>query len=231
MAENSIPNHSPGPNDTSGSDGSHRNEARTENISEGESISVEGILADSARAEAENAQFLHEPDGAVYRPDMPDWGAYLRWPDDGDSWICDQDIEMAKELLPSPRVFRRDHWDGEFYHLRYGQLILRVRPTMWTKVPPIDLSVDQQVEVLGRHGENDPGIFRVREIFYSATTQRCEFILGRRDLTLAKRFVRADLRPTSVKYHLRVDYYKHEKPKLQSSGEADMLDVGDILSD
>ena len=41
----------------------------------------------------------------------PKYGYYPRWPEDGDAWVHPEDAALAKALLPSPRVFRRD---GEF---------------------------------------------------------------------------------------------------------------------
>ena len=164
-----------------------------------------------------------------YRPNMPDWGAFLRWPMDGVQWLHADDVDIAKRLLPSQRVFCRRKWDGEFYWLHYGQEVLRVRPAMWTQVPGVDLEVGQRVELLARLGKNDPGVFRIAEVLFDAAMGRVHFMLSRDVLTMERRFVREDLRPVAIKHHLRVGYYKHQPPSLDASAVSDSLDVGDLL--
>ncbi len=169
--------------------------------------------------------------GQDYRPDMPDWGAFLRWPTDGVQWLHEDDIAIAKRLLPSQRVFCRRKWDGEYYWLQYGQDEIRIRPVMWTQVPQVDLDVGQQVELLARLGKNDPGVFRVAEILFCAALGRVSFRLTRDTLTLKKQFLREDLRPVSVKHHLRTGYYHHQAPKLDAAVKTETLYVGDLLED
>lgn len=193
------------------------------------SLSVGKIFAEQGEAEEANARYAPPHNDVSYRPDLPDWGVYFRWPDNGDEWICDADLKHAERLLPSLRVFKRDEWDGEFYHLRYGEITIRVRPSMWTSVPSVDIGVGQQVELLERHGENDPGIFRIHDIWYSLTKQECEFTLGRNDMPLAKRFSRKDLRPIFVQHHLRSGFYEHAQPKSNLPNDLERLDVGDLL--
>ena len=164
-----------------------------------------------------------------YRPSLPDWGAYLRWPANDTAWIHSEDLDTATELLPSNRVLKREKWDGEFYWLSYGDKKLRVRPSLWTRVPDIDLEVGEQVELLHRQGENDPGIFHIHEIMFCEVRNVLEFYLRRDELVLERAFLRIDLQPLIVKHDLRAGFYEHKQPKSASDGDSDMLDVGDIL--
>lgn len=168
------------------------------------------------------------PTPTSYRPDLPDWGSYLRWPSEDQEWIHEEDIESASELLPSRRIWKRYRWDGEFYWLSYGTTVLRVRPTMWTRVPDIDLEVGQQIELLGRHGRNDRGIFRIHEILYSQQGHIAEYYLRRDELILERAFHRVDLKPTYIKHSLRSEFYQHQPPRLAASSDIDSLDVGDL---
>ncbi len=170
-------------------------------------------------------------DPISYRPELPDWGVYLRWPLDGETWISAEDIAVARQLIPSRRVFKRFHWDGEYYHLSYGDHLVRVRPSLWTRVDQLDLAVGQQVELLHRHGENDPGVFRVHEILLSTCHERFEFYLLRDELVIEKAFTRDDLRPIHVSHNLRAGFYEHELPKSSKDGNSERLDVGDLLGD
>lgn len=166
-----------------------------------------------------------------YRPDLPDWGVYLRWPEAGENWIHDEDRQTALALLPGRRVFRRSQWDGEYYWLHYGQTTIRVKPTMWVSVPSVDLEVGNQVEVLSLHGQNDPGVFFLSEILYSPRTGEIEFYVKRADVQIPRSFSRDDLRPIHVRHHLRTAYYQHAVPKSNLPDDLQLLDVGESLLD
>ena len=165
------------------------------------------------------------------RPDLPDWGAYMRPPEDGVAWIHPQDIEIAQALIPSARVFRRSQWDGEHYWLHYGEITLRVRPTLWILTPPVDLDVGEQVELLSRYGANDAGIYHIADILFNARQNQIEFHLRRDDLVIGRPFVREDLRQLHEQHELRAGFYRHELPKAVLPDNIDLLDVGDLLSE
>ncbi len=162
------------------------------------------------------------------RPDLPDWGIYARWPADGEAWVHPDDRELARRLLPSRRIWRRNRWDGQYYWLQYGPAILRVQPTMWRRVPDCDLDVGQQVELLERHGKNDRGIYRIAELLHSDSSGSLEILLTRGTLAIARAFSRADLRPIEEKYNLRSGFYSHSAPKSSAADDVDRLDVGDL---
>lgn len=165
-----------------------------------------------------------------YRPALPDWGVYMRWPSDGVEWIHPQDVDLVRRLIPSRRVLRRDAWDGEFYHLHYGELSLRVRPSMWIRVPDIDLEVGQQIELLSRHRKNDPGIFRIAEILLVPTSGEIEYALQNDELTLKRKFSRTDVKPLTVKHKLRAGFYEHPPATCDIPDDVELLDVGKLTA-
>jgi hypothetical protein len=165
------------------------------------------------------------------RPDLPDWGVFLRPPESGIAWIHPDDVEVALKLIPSPRVFRRSRWDGEFYYLHYGDVTLRIRPAMWLKVPDVDLNVGQKVELLSRNSLNDAGIYRIADIHFNGKSGAIEYFLYRDELRIEKVFEREDLRPIEVQYELRDGYYEHPQAKLIKPDELKSLDVGDLLGE
>ena len=171
-----------------------------------------------------------KPASDSYRPALPDWGVYMRWPSDDEEWIHPQDLDVVRQLVPSRRVFRRAAWDGEFYLLHYGDLSFRVRPSMWVRVPDIDLEVGQQVELLSRHQKNDPGIYRIAGIFFVPTTGEVEYALQNDELTLKRKFCRTDLQPLRVKHQLREGYYEHPPVKSNIPDDVELLDVGRLTS-
>lgn len=167
--------------------------------------------------------------GSSYRPELPDFGVYLRWPIEGVDWIHPDDRAVAKGLIPSRKVLRREKWDGEYYWLRYGDQTIRVHPSMWVRVAETDLAVDQQVELLSCHGEHDAGIYRIAEIFFETKSQSIEYVLRRDRLEIPHFFQREDLRPLHVTHKLRDGFYQHAPPKSQLPPGIDLLDVGDLL--
>ena len=50
----------------------------------------------------------------------PKYGYYPWWPEDGNDWVHPEDVELARQMIPSPRVFRRDGEQGPFVILHYG---------------------------------------------------------------------------------------------------------------
>ncbi|MFN3191839.1 MAG: hypothetical protein ACE361_15110 [Aureliella sp.] len=200
-----------------------------QNQPDAQADSDEDVVVRSAKRKDREANGSEE--SISYRPDMPDWGAFLRWPEDGEQWICDEDVEVVRQLVPSRRVWRRTDWQDGFYHLCYGETKVRVRPSMWTAAPAIDLEVGQQVEVLSKQGENDPGIFRIREILLTECLTACEYVLQRDEMPLEHVFQRNDLRPIHVRYELRSGYYEHQRPRAQQLESSELLDVGDLESD
>jgi hypothetical protein len=163
-----------------------------------------------------------------YRPELPDWGVYLTWPTEGQSWIHPADLSLALRLIPSHRVFHRTRWDRTFYQLHYGELSIRVRPTLWVRVEAVDLQVGQQVELLARNGANDPGIFTIRDILFCPRKQETEFSLSQRGMTLPKRFARQDLRPLRVVPSLRSGFFQHLPQTSKFPPDLEFLDVGEL---
>jgi hypothetical protein len=166
-----------------------------------------------------------------YRPELPDWGVYLTWPAEGQSWIHPADLSNALRLIPSHKVFHRTRWDESFYQLHYGELTIRVRPTLWMRVAPVDLQVGQQVELLARNGANTPGIFTVRDILFCPCKQEIEYSLSQRGMTLQKMFSREDLRPLRVVHSLRNNFFQHQPQSSRFPPDLELLNVGELTVD
>jgi hypothetical protein len=102
----------------------------------------------------------------------PRYGYYPWWPEDGNDWLHPEDVELARELIPSPRVFRRDGEQGPFVILHYGDLRLRVKRTLWQEVTSEGFEIGDWVEVLSRGRRNTPRTGVIREMHWN-TTERC----------------------------------------------------------
>lgn len=163
-----------------------------------------------------------------YRPALPDFGVYTHWPSAGFSWIHPHDIALAGRLIPSRRVFQRVRFDDTYYHLRYGRKQIRVRPTLWTLMPPADVHVGDQVELRCNFQRNEPGLASVVEVLANRQLDGFDFILRRGQMILPRSFTRSDFHLLSVRHHLRSGYYEHPVAKYSPPVDLEKLDVGDL---
>lgn len=127
-------------------------------------------------------------------PELPDCGVYTVWPENGVGWIHPDDVALAENLIPSGRVFRRVGFCGTYYRLEYGSLVLRVKPTMWSKVHDEGFWIGDQVEIKGDFLTNEPSIAFVSEALYDPATGMISYTLIQRDMTLDKHYHASELR-------------------------------------
>jgi hypothetical protein len=81
-------------------------------------------------------------------PLLPDYGCFARWPEDGSSFIHPDDRAIVTRVIPSERVFRRDHFDDVYYHYSYGRIRFRLRPAMWLKIKTEGFDVGDEIETI-----------------------------------------------------------------------------------
>jgi hypothetical protein len=162
---------------------------------------------------------------------LPDCGMIAVWPEPGTGWIHPEDVTSAERLLPSHRVWRRVRFDGEYYELWYGATRLRVRPCLWQTVPDTDIQLADRVEILSGLGTIEPGIARVREIRFDPARDEHAFFLLKAELPLPQPFRREQFQLLAVRHALKPPYLPHPVPKLWTSPDLELLDVGNLLSD
>lgn len=85
----------------------------------------------------------------------PKYGYYPWWPENGNDWVYPEDVELARRLIPSPRVWRRDGAAGELIVLTYGELTLRVRRSLWRELRWEGFDLGDMVEVRTRGMQNE----------------------------------------------------------------------------
>ena len=163
-----------------------------------------------------------------YRPALPDFGVYTHWPVQGCGWIHPHDIGTALRLIPSRRVFERLRFDGSYYYLRYGNHRLRVRPSMWLRVPEVDVRVGDRVELLSGFGRFDPGIATVTEVLFNSSRQSFEFVMRRGAMVLPQRLGREQFRLLSRRYRLRSSHVSQQPPRFCPPADIELLNVGDL---
>lgn len=165
---------------------------------------------------------------ASYRPDLPDWGCLLHVSEEFDALVHEEDLQEAMRLIPSRRVFCRDRWDGEFYWLHYGSASLRVRPSMWVSAPASEFRVGEQIELLRRQGENDAGIYHIRDVTLAKNGEALEYWLRRGEMPIERSFGPDDLMALEHKHQLKVGFFQHAIPVARLPQDLETLNVGNL---
>ena len=126
----------------------------------------------------------------------PKYGHYPWWPEDGDQWVHPEDIELARSMIPSPRVWRREGAHGDCVVLHYGDVRLRVKRTLWVEAQHEGYDLGDWVEVRPRGMTNDPVTGQIRDMHWHALTNELRYYLTLGDGSrLEKPFTSHDLKP------------------------------------
>ena len=124
----------------------------------------------------------------------PKYGYYPWWPEDGNDWLHPEDVELARQLIPSLRVFRREGEQGPFVVLRYGDVRLRVQRTLWQEVQPEGIEMGDWVEVLSRGYRNTPRTGVIREIVWDDALRGLRYQISENGTPIARFYSAEDLR-------------------------------------
>ena len=123
----------------------------------------------------------------------PKYGHFPWWPEDGNAWIHPDDVDLARSMIPSDRVFRRDGTDGEYLLMHYGDIVLRVRRKLWQEVPPADFELGDWVEVLSRGMRNEPRTGVVREVLWDDRARDFRYLITENDVPIEQAYTGDDL--------------------------------------
>jgi hypothetical protein len=125
----------------------------------------------------------------------PKFGYFPRWPEDGNDWLHPDDVALARTLIPSGRIFRRDGADGEYQFLHYGDTRLRAKPALWQEVSPEDFNIGDWVEVKSRGMLNEPRTGVIREMLWNDSTRAIGYQIAENGVPIADLYAREDLQP------------------------------------
>ena len=157
-------------------------------------------------------------------PDLktdPKYGFYPWWPQDGDDWVHPEDVELARSVIPSPRIWRREGQTGDFLVLSYGDLKLRVRRTLWREAPHEGFDVGDLVEVLPHGMKNEPCTGEVRDVHWDDHECGVRYLVEAADGTMLERPLEArDLKQVEAPS-------PREQARMEPSGEESDLEVED----
>jgi hypothetical protein len=123
----------------------------------------------------------------------PKYGYFPRWPQDGNGWLHPDDVAVARAMIPSGRVFRRDGTSGEYGLLHYGDVTLRVRPALWQEVEPEGLEIGDWVEVLSRGMLNEPRTGVIREMLWDENIRGLRYQINEGGQPVDQLYAREDL--------------------------------------
>jgi hypothetical protein len=123
----------------------------------------------------------------------PKYGYFPRWPQDGNDWIHPEDVEAARSMIPSGRVFRRDGTSGRYAVLHYGEVQLRVLPALWQEVLPEGLEIGDWVEVVSRGMLNEPRTGTIREVLWDEDSQALHYQIWTNGQPIERLYAREDL--------------------------------------
>ncbi|QDS98043.1 DUF6960 family protein [Adhaeretor mobilis] len=148
----------------------------------------------------------------------PRYGYFAHWPEDGDAWLHPEDVELARTLIPSDRVFRRERAeDDEFDRLVYGDKAIRVKPALWNEVQGEGYEIGQWVEVLSRGMKNTPQTAVIREIHWDHKQRALRYQIRHNEDLVPNFYAAEDLRPVETTPEAA------EPVVIEPSGEAEEL--------
>lgn len=124
----------------------------------------------------------------------PKYGHYPWWPEDGDGWVHPEDVAAARALIPSGRIFRRDGSAGGYLLMHYGEVTLRVRPTLWQEVEPEGFEIGDWVEVRSRGLANEPRTGTIAEIAWDDNAGEIRYQIVENGQRIETLYARDDLK-------------------------------------
>jgi hypothetical protein len=152
-------------------------------------------------------------------PQLPDFGCFLRWPENGQGFIHPDDVATVTRVVPSPRVLKRISFDGVYYHYVYGGLRFRLRPAMWLPVRTEGIEIDDQVETKGVGLEREQFVATVWGMYY-VQRKGCILYRLRRGEQVVPRLYPADhLRLLTDKATVRPPTTQYRPPVWDGRGD------------
>lgn len=138
----------------------------------------------------------------------PKYGYYPWWPQDGNDWVHPEDIELARKMIPSQRVFRREGSSEALVVLRYGDVRLRVRRTLWEEVEPEGFEIGDVVEVRSRGMKNEPRTGVIAEMLWDEQEVGLRYQIMDRDHVVETLYASDDLKhvePSAPRVEVRIE--------------------------
>jgi hypothetical protein len=124
---------------------------------------------------------------------LPQHGFCL-WPEDGEDWIHPNDLEVAKTLIPSKRIFRKQDCTDPvleklgYCEYAYGDVSFRGLPTLWHQVDTDGFELGDTVEVKSSYGKFRPIIGQLVGMYWNRHVRRIEYEIEKNGVVQPNRF-------------------------------------------
>ncbi|TWU41444.1 hypothetical protein Q31b_28910 [Novipirellula aureliae] len=152
-------------------------------------------------------------------PQLPDFGCFPRWPENGYDFVHPDDHEIVLKLIPSERVMRREHFDGAYYHYSYGSTRFRLKPCLWLKVKTDGIDIGDSVETVGVNMERERFVAKVYGMYYIRRKGCILYRLRRDDTIVPNLYLAEHLRLLTEKAKVRRGEIPHPTPKAFDRSE------------
>jgi hypothetical protein len=130
---------------------------------------------------------------------LPKHGFCL-WPEDGEDWIHPNDLELARSLIPSKRIFRKvvcpDPILRELGYVEYsyGDQAFRGLPTLWHEVNSDGYEIGDTVELKSGYGKLRPIIADISEMYWNRHELVIEYKLVKNGVPQPNRYQSSQFR-------------------------------------
>ena len=145
-------------------------------------------------------------------------GVFLWGSDQLHKWVHLEDLELASQIIPGYRIFRRvpcrgqeDH-DKGYAEIFYGDQSLRILPIVWLEVTPEGFTIGDRVEILSDQGKRQPGLATIKEMRWNRYTQQIEYTLVGNELVFRRVYSNEELRHAT-----KLNHFRTEKQLLRNS--------------
>ena len=163
------------------------------------SLHIPGLEWDSAAVQASSA--YRRPDVRIEDRlnVLPNHGFCL-WPEDGDDWIHPNDLEVARTLIPSKRIFRKEICTDPilrnlgFVEYSYGDRSFRGLPTLWHEVTSDGFEIGDTVELKSGNGKLRPIIADIAGMYWNRHEQSIEYDLVKNKVPQPNRYQSSQFR-------------------------------------
>lgn len=159
----------------------------------GNSLHVPGLDWDSAAELAHSAWRMEDLRAEERLSVLPKHGFCL-WPEDGEDWIHPNDLEIARKLIPSKRIFRKADCDDPvlrnlgYAEYRYGDRSFRGLPTLWHEVESDGYELGDTVELKSGYGKLRPIIADIVGMYWNRHEKTIEYELLRNGVPQLNRY-------------------------------------------